>query len=147
MNKNLKKVISSIAALALSASCFTALAADFSDVAADNSYKAAIDELVALKIVNGYEDGTFKPENTITRAELVSMLVRIVPETKTETTISFSDINENDWFYEAAMKASSMGIVTRLSISSEPTLEYVVITTAIFRSISGIASIGSIERE
>lgn len=75
MNKNLKKVISSIAALALSASCFTAFAADFSDVAADNAYKSAIDELVALNIVNGYEDGTFKPENEITRAEVTKMVV------------------------------------------------------------------------
>ncbi len=75
MNMNLKKMISSIAALALSASCFTAFAADFSDVAADNAYKNAIDELVALKIVNGYDDGTFKPDNEITRAEVTKMVV------------------------------------------------------------------------
>ena len=75
MNMNLKKMISSIAALALSASCFTAFAADFSDVAADNAHKNAIDELVALQIVNGYEDGTFKPDNEITRAEVTKMVV------------------------------------------------------------------------
>ncbi len=75
MNINLKKVISSVAALAMSLSCFTAFAADFSDVEASSKYKAAIDELVALEIVNGYEDGTFKPDNEITRAEVTKMVV------------------------------------------------------------------------
>ena len=45
MNINLKKVISSVAALAMSLSCFTAFAADFSDVEATSTYKNAIDEL------------------------------------------------------------------------------------------------------
>ena len=75
MNINLKKVISSVAALAMSLSCFTAFAADFSDVEATSTYKNAIDELVALEIVNGYEDGTFKPDNEITRAEVTKMVV------------------------------------------------------------------------
>ena len=75
MNINLKKVISSVAALAMSLSCFTAFAADFSDVADTYSYNDAIDELVALNIVNGYEDGTFKPDNKITRAEVTKMIV------------------------------------------------------------------------
>ena len=72
---NLKKVIASVAALALSLSCFSAFAADFSDVEATAAYKTAIDELVALEIVNGYEDGTFKPDNEITRAEVTKMVV------------------------------------------------------------------------
>ena len=75
MNINLKKVISSVAALAMSLSCFTAFAADFTDVEATATYKTAIDELVALEIVNGYEDGSFKPENEITRAEVTKMVV------------------------------------------------------------------------
>lgn len=78
MNKNLKKLVSSIAALALSASCFTAFAANFSDVPDTSSYKNAIDELVALGIVNGYEDGTFKPDNEITRAEVTTLVVNAV---------------------------------------------------------------------
>lgn len=75
MKFNLKKVIASVAALAMSLSCFTAFAADFSDVEATASYKNAIDTLVALEVVNGYEDGTFKPEAEITRAEVTKMVV------------------------------------------------------------------------
>ncbi len=75
MKKNLKKVISTIAAIAIASSAFTAFAADFSDVADTASYKNAVENLVALNIVNGYEDGTFKPENEITRGEMSKMLV------------------------------------------------------------------------
>lgn len=76
MNKNLKKLISTVAALAITAtSAFSAFAANFSDVADTADYKTAVDNLVALGIVNGYEDGTFKPENLITRAESSKMIV------------------------------------------------------------------------
>lgn len=75
MNKNLKKVISTFAALTMALGSFSALAADFSDVADTASYKQAIDELVALKIVEGYEDGTFKPDDTIKRSEVAKMIV------------------------------------------------------------------------
>lgn len=97
MNKNLKKVISSIAAFALSLSCFSAFAADFSDVAADYAYKNAIDELVALEIVNGYEDGTFKPEAEITRAEVTKMVVAAMGPSYTtaaESSSSSSDFTD-----------------------------------------------------
>ena len=102
MNMNLKKVISSIAVLAMSASCFTAFAADFSDVADTAAYKTAVDELVALKIVNGYEDGTFKPDNEITRAEVTKMVVAAMGPSYTaaaESSAATSDFTDctNHW--------------------------------------------------
>ncbi|MBQ7975829.1 MAG: S-layer homology domain-containing protein [Clostridia bacterium] len=102
MNINLKKVIASVAALAMSLSCFTAFAADFSDVEATASYKPAIDELVALEIVNGYEDGTFKPDAEITRAEVTKMVVAAMGPSYTAAAESskgnaeFSDV-VNHW--------------------------------------------------
>ncbi len=98
MKFNLKKVIASVAALAMSLSCFTAFAADFSDVEATASYKNAIDELVALEVVNGYEDGTFKPEAEITRAEVTKMVVAAMGPSYTAAaessvgTSEFSDV-------------------------------------------------------
>ena len=104
MNINLKKVISSVAALAMSLSCFTAFAADFTDVEATASYKNAIDELVALEIVNGYEDGSFKPENEITRAEVTKMVVAAMGDSYTAAAESskgnsgFADVDAaNHW--------------------------------------------------
>lgn len=48
---------------------------DFSDVDDIASYATdAIAELVGLSIINGYEDGSFKPRGTATRAEAAKMI-------------------------------------------------------------------------
>lgn len=75
MNKNLKKVISATAALTLSASSFAAFAVSFPDVEDTASYAQAVQELSALDIISGYEDGTFKADNLVTRAEITKMIV------------------------------------------------------------------------
>lgn len=71
---NLKKVISSVAALAMVASTATALAA-FPDVDASATYAQAVDTLQALKIVEGDENGKFNPDANVTRAEFTKMVV------------------------------------------------------------------------
>ncbi|GBF77427.1 S-layer protein [Paenibacillus sp. 598K] len=48
----------------------------FLDVSEGHWAKSAIDRAVALGIVKGYADGTFKPQQPVTRAEFVTMLVR-----------------------------------------------------------------------
>ena len=48
--------------------------ASFSDVST-HKYKISIDYLVSIKTLNGYEDGTFKPDQTINRAELMKVLI------------------------------------------------------------------------
>lgn len=81
MNKNLKKVISATAALAISASGVAAFAASYPDVADTASYKQAVVSLAALNIVNGYEDGTFQPDKNVTRAEITKMIVTALGDT------------------------------------------------------------------
>ena len=39
----------------------------------NSSYKSAIDELSQLGIINGFEDGTFKPQDNVTRAQAATM--------------------------------------------------------------------------
>ena len=84
MKKNLKKVISAVIALALSASTFASVsfAKSFSDVAG-TAYAEAVDVLSALKIIDGYEDGSFKPENTIKRSEAAKIIVAMVNKVAT----------------------------------------------------------------
>lgn len=48
----------------------------FSDVAKNYKNRDAILYLKDKSIVSGYEDGTFKPENTVNRAELLTILLR-----------------------------------------------------------------------
>ncbi len=83
MNKNLKKVISAAAALTVSASSFAAFAVNFPDVDSTASYAQAVQELSALDIISGYDDGTFKPEGLVTRAEITKMIVDARGEGKT----------------------------------------------------------------
>jgi hypothetical protein len=75
MNKNLKKVISAVAALAVSASSIVAFAAKYPDVPETATYAQAVTELSALGVIEGYEDGTFAPDKNVTRAEITKMIV------------------------------------------------------------------------
>lgn len=64
--------------LILYVSCFFSLhssaTAQFKDVASDRFSAQAINKMVELEIVKGYEDGTFRPANYITRAELAKIV-------------------------------------------------------------------------
>ncbi len=48
----------------------------FSDVKDDAWYRDIICTLVVAERINGYEDGTFKPENPITRAEFITLIAK-----------------------------------------------------------------------
>lgn len=61
------------AALVASAVAPVASAKDFSDTKG-NTHEAAIDALSDAGIINGYEDGTFKPNKTLTRSDVVKMM-------------------------------------------------------------------------
>ncbi len=103
MKKNLKKVISAVLSLALAMSSFVAMttttsAATFADVADTASYAEAVNALAAVGAIAGYEDGTFLPDNNITRAEVTTMVVAALNKTQdaknSGTTSKFADVNE-----------------------------------------------------
>lgn len=72
--------------------------------------KSFVEELSAKKIINGYEDGTFKPDNAVTRAEFVTMVVRLLG--LEEADADFADVNENDWFYSYVGAAHKNGLIS-----------------------------------
>lgn len=65
--------------------------------------------------VTGYSDGTFKPENTITRAEVAAVTCRLLERSADQTYIrshlkelrTFSDVTESHWAYWYAMEAAN----------------------------------------
>lgn len=72
--------------------------ATFSDVPKDYWAAKSIGILGALKIMGGYPDGTFKPENKLTRAELAVMLVKAKGTRVEEVdTTMFSDLPVEHW--------------------------------------------------
>ncbi len=80
--------------------------------------------------IAGYEDGTFKPEQAITRAETMSMINRVlkrVPENtdcllKNMTT--YPDCNESDWFYIAVQEATNSHYFQRVAGTTDGSEEW-----------------------
>ena len=62
-------------------------------------------------LIQGYEDGTFKPGNTITRAEFVT-LMNNAKGFWSEGSINFSDVKNGSWFYSAVARAVAAGYMT-----------------------------------
>ena len=57
-------------------------------------------------LASGYPDGTFRPDDEVTRAEFVSFMMRVINsaeiemETETDDLPGFTDVEEGDWYYE-----------------------------------------------
>lgn len=82
----------------------------FSDIEGHWAQQAIID-LADKGIVNGFLDGSFCPDATLTRAEFSTMLVRAVPSLKKAKEILFYDISETDWFYTSVKTVAEAGVV------------------------------------
>lgn len=80
---------------------------NFSDVASDAWYNTAVSTLSKAGIVSGYENGTFGPNNNITRAEFVTMAVRFL-DTDVGGSKSFPDAI-GTWAESSIRKASAAG--------------------------------------
>ena len=76
-----------------------------SDIDSHWAYNAIL--LLAGKgIIQGYPDGTFGPENPVTRAEAVTMIARLLSRSDTFTAgKTFSDVEAEYWAYTIIMNA------------------------------------------
>ena len=61
-----------------------------------------INEVAEKNIVSGYEDNTFKPDNSITRAEFLTILYNsgLADTSVNDGDISFADVKGNEWYYD-----------------------------------------------
>ena len=79
---------------------------EFSDVPNDYYATGYIKALYDENIVSGYEDGTFKPDNSVTRAETVTMINKVLGNPIAENAENpFSDVSPNHWAYNQIMTA------------------------------------------
>ena len=72
-----------------------------------------IEKAIDYGFVNGYEDGTFKPNAPITRAEFTTMFNAAL-ENKSTADIDFADVTEDDWFYDDISKGGSSILYYRI---------------------------------
>src|SRR5665648_1148838 len=73
--------------------------------------EATIQSWVDNGLIKGYPDGTFKPDNNITRAEFITLVNRAFEYTKTAP-ISFTDVNQNAWYASAIGVAVEAGYIS-----------------------------------
>lgn len=97
----------------------------FSDVVGvDAWYEAAVCSAKELGFVNGYEDGTFHPEEPVTKAEALALVIRVFEldfssdnfdsldqEAKQEDNSFYLDVSEDDWFFNVAKISSQYGLI------------------------------------
>ncbi len=83
----------------------------FADVAADAYYANAVGWAVEKNITTGTTATTFSPDDTCTRAQIITFMWRAVGSPKAETENPFSDVSTNDYYYDAAIWADEMGMV------------------------------------
>jgi hypothetical protein len=64
--------------------------------------------------INGYPDGTVKPDGGVTRAEIASMLLRLLSDEAKDDPIAstFTDVEDGQWYSQAIAYLASTGIVT-----------------------------------
>lgn len=68
-------------------------------------------ELVNRGIISGYADGSFKPDNLITRAEFVTMVNKAFGFSA-ESQTDYKDIKVSDWFAGEIAKAKAAGYIS-----------------------------------
>ncbi|MEE0944702.1 MAG: S-layer homology domain-containing protein [Clostridia bacterium] len=85
----------------------------FSDITA-HKYQEKIESLAKRKIINGCGNGTFLPDERLTRAECATIIVIALGLDMHEMNI-FNDVKENAWYYEKVAAAYKNGIVMGIS--------------------------------
>jgi len=100
-----------IATIALFSTLSTIVFADFIDIDESHKNYDAIIYLQDNEVINGYNDGTFKPDGEINRAELTKMVVAAIKDPNADTYNNcFTDVKE-EWFAPYICYAKEQGWV------------------------------------
>ncbi len=86
----------------------------FADVPSGEYYYDAVQWAAEKGITNGYGNGKFGSNDTVTRAQFVTFLWRLKGEQKVSGTNPFSDLVEEEYYYDAVLWAVEKGITTGL---------------------------------
>lgn len=108
--KNIFKMGLSAFAIMLAAGCAFA----FPDVSDEHWAVKQINELSERGIIVGYPDGTFQPDDNVTRAEFASMAIRALGQQELHVAqpVKFSDITSEFWAYDAIQKALYFDLIS-----------------------------------
>ena len=119
--KNLKKVLALVLAFACAFTMFAG-AASYSDKA-DIKATTAVDMLSSLGVIQGYEDGSFKPNTTVTRAQMAKMIFTIMnggndnAKAYTSLPTKFTDLPTAAWAQGYVRYLQNTGIIAGKSVT------------------------------
>lgn len=77
----------------------------------DHWAEKQISNWVDNELIAGYPDGTFKPNNSITRAEFAVLANKACGYTASAP-VTFSDVNTTDWYYGEVARAVAAGYIS-----------------------------------
>ena len=117
----------------------------FTDIAGDE-FEREIATLAAYGLLGGYENGTFHPKDTITRAEFCAMVASALDLPAREET-SFSDVSSSAWYADAVSAMADMGFIAGYgdgTFGPEDTISYQQMA-AVLSSVAAWASMDGYE--
>lgn len=120
----------------------------FSDVASDAWYAEAVQTLGSLGIIAGIGNGQFAPDRAITRAEFTVIAMRFA-ELDTSGENIFTDVSEDDWFYDYVVGAIKYGWITGYSdgrFGPYDTITRAQVTTIVNRMLDRSADKAYVDR-
>ena len=84
----------------------------FPDVNEDDWFNVTVSSLANMGAISGYEDGAFRPNEPISRAELAAMAVRFYDTFEAEYEEgTFLDVDGDEWYADAIAAAEELGII------------------------------------
>ncbi|MDR0917003.1 MAG: S-layer homology domain-containing protein [Oscillospiraceae bacterium] len=88
-------------------------ASRFTDVKAGDWYAQAVNYMASIEVAAGYTDGTFKPDQYISRKELTVLVTRwLAVQIETSTTSPFVDLSKTDYAYNYVVTFYNNGWIT-----------------------------------
>ena len=109
------KIICNLILGPTTASALSASSAPFKDVPVSNTFAGYITYCAQEKIINGYPDGTFRPEATISRAEVTVIVNHMLGRAADRPYViaheeelnTFGDVNRGHWGYFHVAEATN----------------------------------------
>lgn len=83
----------------------------FTDVASGAWYNNAVSTLTRAGILDGYEDGSFRPNASITRAEFTKIAVSFFKHVGGASSNPFNDVPDSAWYAEFVKAAAELGLI------------------------------------
>lgn len=83
----------------------------FTDVASGAWYNNAVSTLTRAGILDGYEDGSFRPNASITRAEFTKIAVSFFKHAGGASANPFNDVPDSAWYAEFVKAAAELGLI------------------------------------